>query len=311
MKRTILMKAMPVSVGAVMALGVFFCGSRVSWGDGVDPSLIRRREELAVIAEELRGESLRLKGNVGQMVRQLQDRIENIKRSPQRTSALIAVLDHLKTLVTQYPARSYGREHPRSTTRAIARQLTVTADRAVSADDLSRRLLTDLILPPDDEASLERILPVNMTLEDFKKKGPILIFIMKHRLSVPDSYDPIEPENLMDGRYNVGVGVLMRGRVSDAHYFAGDGDFVFNIVPIHCEITPGWRAKYQRIRGRAMTQPKDGDLVEIRGWTYYDLFHEDESSEERELTEGRPTVWEIHPVTEVTVLKSSSQKKRR
>lgn len=165
---------------------------------------------------------------------------------------------------------------------------------------------------------MEALFPVDVPLEEFQKLGPVRIFLMKHRQRRPPDYTEVTGEDLAAGRYNVQKGVILRGRVTNSHFFAGDGDHVFNIGIIHNEITPIWRATH-----RGPRIPRNGDLVEIRGWSYYDSFHDEEGPDEQAIWEvpdensptgkrwTRPNVWEVHPVTDVRVIERARSRRSK
>ena len=65
-------------------------------------------------------------------------------------------------------------------------------------------------------------------------------------------------------------------------------------------MTPEWRLLHPKI-----PKPKTGDKIRVRGWTYYDVFHKFEMEYDPAdpvIGLTRATLWEIHPVQDVTIL---------
>ena len=86
---------------------------------------------------------------------------------------------------------------------------------------------------------------------------------------------------------------LTGARVSEfVHIRVGD---------LHLEITPEWRLLH-----KGMPLPKVGQKVRLKGWTYFDSFHGNEleyDPKDPVVGAERVTVWEVHPVQDVEVLK--------
>jgi hypothetical protein len=225
-------------------------------------------------------------------------RVAELRGERGRSPQMRRVLTRVEELVRLYPERWYAREHPGGMTRAIARTLEENAREARSPAELERKTRRDLDLPADEAG-----LPTNVPLEKFKKLGPIVIFILKHRTSEPEAYLATTPEDLMANKHNVEVGVSFQGRVTRVNR-AVDGDVTFDVSVIHNEITPQFlRSPSRRAK---LHMPRVGDLVEVKGWSYYDWFHRDEAPEEQVITEGRPTVWEVHPVIELRLIQAAT-----
>ena len=269
----------------------------------LDQELLQQKMEITRIAENLREKSFHLRGQVEEISRQLVQIILAFKNNPNGSPNVIPVLDHLVGVFGRFSNHFYCQEDPAAMIRVITREMLLTIDKVNDAKELPYRLKGAIVLPEDSR--LEDNLPENIPLEQFKNLGAITIFLMKHRMSYPSSYVQTQSYDLAAGKYNVEVGVILRGKVRNIHLFSGDQDIVFDIDMIHCEITPTWRKEHPE-----MVIPKEGDLVEIRGWSYYDIFHADESQEEGEVeTKKRQTVWEVHPVQQVVILDLSKRAK--
>src|ERR1019366_256560 len=90
-------------------------------------------------------------------------------------------------------------------------------------------------------------LPVDVPLEKWKKLGPIRVFLSKHRLKRPKNYAQTTALDLIGGKHNVGVGVVLEGKVDSAQLFFWDQDYCFNIGNLHLEITPEWRLLHPKL----------------------------------------------------------------
>lgn len=234
-----------------------------------------------------------------------------IKLDKQTEQRLLPLASHLENLFLEFPNRSYSSQRPRSVGRALARQLERSAAQVADAAALPQQLINDLYLPGDDEfkkltePKIGDLPPTDMTLDEFKKLTALYIFFLKHRMDTPrqhnKNYIEMPSQDLAEGKTLVASAVMIRGEISDWAK-AVDGDLVFNIGDVHCEITPTWRKKHP------VADVQNGDLVEIYGWTYYDIFHDDEGVSERELTKNRKTVWEIHPVHKIQILKKAKRR---
>jgi len=139
--------------------------------------------------------------------------------------------------------------------------------------------------------------PINISLREYKQIDPLAIFLMRYRMDKPSVYIPVQLRDFALGRYNVEIGVVLRGRAKNVHVSPEDKDINFDIDNITCEITPLW------LRWHPDTAiPQEGDLVEVRGWSYYDFIHDDKEDEK-----WRATFWEIHPVHQVIVLERAGR----
>ncbi|MBI4052122.1 MAG: hypothetical protein HY400_06425 [Elusimicrobia bacterium] len=251
------------------------------------------KDEIHSIAEALRKESKNKQGTP-------QDRANRAKRVVESfrgtfSPELQPVLDRLIQIFDEFPKRDYAQEHPGDVMRAIARQLEVSAQRASSSGGIPKEILKDLYLPTHGEIETEALFPKNISLKKFKKLNPIIVWLLKHRRSLPGIYTPVVPFHMKKDQYNVQIGVILEGVVQRINR-AVDGDIVFDVEDIHCEITPEDQI-FRKIKA-----PVVGSQVKVYGWSYYDLFHEDEAEEEKELTANRATVWEVHPVNKIEVL---------
>lgn len=278
------------------ALILTLCIPAQSAGKSYPSRLKSLREEAREIADALRKE--KIKGlTPEQAADQLKRTVRLLKSDPRRSPEFSVTLEHLDSLLEEWPKRKYCADHPVQMQRAIARQIEFSAEKARSAEDLPEVLKKDLFLPLDVE--LESLFPTKITVKKFKSLGPIVVFLMKHRMSRPEDYKPMDVEEIFSGVNQdsliVETGAVLKGRVSNVVNTEFDRDITFNIGPdlqsIHCEITPSWRSVHP------VDVPENGDLVEVYGWSYYDLFHTDE-----EESRIRSTVWEIHPVHKVVIL---------
>ncbi|GEM_PF-4355449 len=260
-----------------------------------DQQLLEQKAEIAQIAETLRQESLQLEGKIRDILPRLFGAVATLKRDPGRGVSANAVLDHLAYVFNQFPLHIYCAGDPAEMVRVITRQIAFALNRVASVSELPIKVKEAIVLPED--AILYGDFPEDIPLEKFKRLAPITIFLMKHRMNFPGSVVAARAGDLASGKYNVGVGVVLRGKVRNIHRFDGDDDIVFDIEMIHCEITPTWRQRHPD-----MLIPKEGDLVELAGWSYYDIFHADESQEENVGMKKRQTVWEVHPVQKIVAL---------
>ena len=245
---------------------------------------------------EVKTESVNTLSNI--LVKKVQD----MKASGKYAKELDPVFARLQVLYQALPNRYYTAYSPRQAMLATVRQLQFDAKEAATAEDLLARLDASLVFPLEIEnPALKSWLPQRMTLTQYLKKGPILIFIMKHRLSTPKEFIAMTEDEFMAkvkaDEPVMGVGIVLRGTVT-WEGMSIDLDKTWNMQTIHAEITP------ETWLFRGLKPPKAGDYVELRGWTYYDMFHrdEEEAEGEAEYEAKRPTVCEIHPITKVTVL---------
>ena len=138
------------------------------------------------------------------------------------------------------------------------------------------------------------LFPTQLTLPRFERLGRPRIFLAKHRLRGPGRVARVSPEDVASGRCLVQAGVEVEGVVTRVHPRSVDGDVDFEMGPLWLEITPELRRLGPRV-----PVPRVGDLVRVRGWTYYDVFHD---------APPRPgaaalSQWEVHPVTSLRVLR--------
>ena len=105
---------------------------------------------------------------------------------------------------------------------------------------------------------------------------------------------------MIGNKRNVQIGIEMEGVVTGTSG-AFDRDYCFNIGDLHFEITPEWRLLH-----RKMPLPKAGQKIRLKGWSYFDYFHGSEleyDASDPILGSNRATVWEIHPVQDIEILK--------
>ena len=232
-------------------------------------------------------------------------RIEELRRNGQIDPKLGAVLNRLEALYRDLPKRDYAREYGGSLVRAINEELRWIADDSTTADEklalLDEQLSLPDAMPEDGDAAPNGwIFPVDVPLEKFKKLDPIRVFLMKHHIKRPKSHVRTTPADLIGNKHHVQIGVELEGTVTWAGG-AFDRDYCFNIGELHMEITPEWRLLH-----RKMPLPKVGQKIRVKGWSYFDYFHGSEiefDEADPVLGSSRATVWEIHPVQDVEILK--------
>ncbi|MHB2025247.1 MAG: hypothetical protein ACYCPQ_01210 [Elusimicrobiota bacterium] len=229
-------------------------------------------------------------GDKARMITMSEDEVSCLPRSRAQNLSLDdprLTFDQLRDFYLNLPKKAGVRLYYKDLLRSIADDIRWAANQARDPEELSTLLRRDLVWP--------KVFPVDIPLARFKRMNPILVFLMKHRLRRPASYAPTTAQAVIAGRYNVGVGVELEGTVSYARHFYLDGDYVFNIGDLHLEITPEWRLLHPQF-----PEPKNGQRVKVKGWTYYDIFHKSEleyNPKDPVLGEGlRKTLWEIHPV---------------
>lgn len=273
----------------------------VSQTPALRPSLKRLARDVEAIAEDL--EKVRVRTlTVEALSEGLVKKVQSMKASGRYAKELDPVFDRLQAMYEALPNRYYTAYSPRQAFLSSVRQLQYDAKEASGAADLLARLGQSLSFPLEIESEgAKGLLPTKMTLDRYLRKGPILIFIMKHRLSKPKEYAEMTEDEFIAkvkaGEPVLGTGIVVRGTVT----WAGssiDLDKTWNHQTIHLEITP------ETWLFRGLRPPKAGDYVEIQGWTYYDMFHTDEEEAEgdSEFEGNRPTVCEVHPATKVTIL---------
>jgi hypothetical protein len=217
---------------------------------------------------------------------------------------LAPVLDELEGLYRGLAGNAYAKDYAGSLVKAINDELRWVANSPTSLDEKLRTLKEDLVLPSaiagDGDVDDLAFFPENLPLAKFLKLGPVKIFLMKHRMKRPKTYAVTTPQALIAGKHNVQVGVELEGTVTGAHFFPWDRDYTFDIGDLHLEITPEWRLAH-----KGMVEPKIGQKVRLKGWTYFDYFHGSEleyDPEDPVVGIKRVTVWEVHPVQDIEVL---------
>ncbi|MBI3553925.1 MAG: hypothetical protein HY077_15625 [Elusimicrobia bacterium] len=221
----------------------------------------------------------------------LRARLSELRRAGGLDPALAPVLPQLDALYASLPLKSYAREFAGPLSEAIAQELREASRRSLTEPDLLARLRRELVLPDDLEASFTE----GISVADWVKLGLIKRFLYKHRLSRPKTYATATPAELKAGALAVEVGVETSGTVSDGHRAHEDQDWCFTIGGVEMEIPPEWILSHPKLH-----LPAAGETVKVRGWTYYDNYHDDE------IPGGRPTAWEIHPAQDVEVLKPAA-----
>lgn len=218
---------------------------------------------------------------------------------------LTPVLDQLESLYRRLPEAAYAQDYAGSLVKAINEELRWVAESSSGVDEMLRTLGDDLSLPAsiagDGDVDDLAFFPEDLPLAKFKKLGPIKIFLMKHRLKRPKSYAVTTPRDLIAGKHHVQVGVDIMATVTGAHLFPVDRDYTFDFGDLHLEITPEWRLLH-----KGMPLPKVGQKVRIKGWSYFDSFHGSEleyDPQDPVVGAERVTVWEVHPVQDVEILK--------
>ena len=218
---------------------------------------------------------------------------------------LLPVLDQLEAVYRTLAGANYASEYAASLVKAINDELRWAAETPSNAEEMVQTLKQDLVLPSlaagGGDVEYLADFPENLPLSKFLKLGPIKIFLVKHRRNRPKSYAATTPQALIAGKHNVGVGVEMEGTVTGAHLFFWDQDYTFDIGNLHLEITPEWRSAH-----KGMILPKIGQKIRLKGWSYFDSFHGNELEyDPKDPVVGltRVTVWEVHPVLDIEVLK--------
>jgi hypothetical protein len=217
---------------------------------------------------------------------------------------LLPILDQLENLYRDLAKKEYAKDFAGSLVKAIDEELRVASETAADSAQMIDILKLDLVLPDkipqDGDVEDLAFFPVDLPVAKFLKLGPIKIFLMKHRLKRPRSMTRTTAEDLIGGKHNVQIGVEVEGTVTWAHKFLFDQDYCFNFGDLHMEITPEWRLKHP-----GFIEPKVGQKIRVKGWSYYDYFHKSEleyDPADPVLGVLRSVVWEIHPVQEIEVL---------
>lgn len=268
----------------------------------------RVAQDLNYIADELDRETV----NDEEDTKSLEDysqgvlsRIAELRANGRIDPKLSGILDQLEALYRGLPQRAYAADYGGSLVRALNEELRWIAGNELGADEKVALLSEQLSLPSDmpadgDVAANGWIFPEDVPLEKFKKLDPIRVFLMKHHIKRPKSYAKTTPAELIAGKRHVQVGIEMEGTVTEVSG-AFDRDYCFNIGDLHLEITPEWRLLH-----RHMPLPKVGQRIRLKGWSYFDYFHGNEleyDAADPEMGVNRVTVWEVHPVQDVEILK--------
>lgn len=232
-------------------------------------------------------------------------RIQSLRTRGAIDPELFPVLDQLEALYRRLPEAVYAKDYAGSLVEAVNDELRWVAEDPSGIDEKLSTLKDDLSLPAsiagDGDVDDLAFFPEDVPLDKFKKLGPIKIFLMKHRLKHPKSYVVTTPNDLKSGKHHVEIGVEMEAVVTGAHFYPVDRDYTFDFGDLHLEITPEWRLLH-----KGMPLPKVGQKVRIKGWSYFDSFHGNEleyDPQDPVVGAERVTVWEVHPVQEVEVLK--------
>ena len=266
--------------------------------------LERLRKDLRYISEDLDRELLGPDKDLDGYSKGGLDRIDRLRLSGGIDPQLEPALDKLEEIYRRLPSKEYAREYVRSLVKAIDHELRWIADEAKTEQELLDLLDEHLILPsmaPGNEDAFEdlALFPVDLPLDKFKRLGPIRIFLVKHRIKRPKGHAASTHQDIVAGKHNVQVGVEIAGKVLRT-YGAVDLDYCFDIGNLHVEITPEWRVLHPK-----MPLPKKGDVVRVKGWTYYDIFHKAEEEYDPEdpvMGASRVTLWEIHPAQETEIV---------
>lgn len=268
-------------------------------------SLERLRKDLRYMSEVLDREIVSgQQSDLPSLSRGALARIAEMRRNGNVHPDLFPTLDRLEALYRSLPGRAYAEHYPRSLVKSIAHELRWIAETAKTKEELLSLLDEHLVLP-DGEVDALGFLKENVPVGEFVRQGPIKVFIAKHRLKRPKSHAAAAAAEIVGGRHNVQVGVLLQGVVTHHTKFQIDGDYTFDFGSLHIELTPEWRATHPDL-----PRPVTGDRICLRGWTYYDSFHKDEEEYDPEdplLGIARATVWEVHPVLDIQTLKKEEK----
>lgn len=139
--------------------------------------------------------------------------------------------------------------------------------------------------------------PRDCSVRDFCALSWLRRQLIKHRLDRPASYAKTAVADIEAGAFLVGAGVEVEGVVTGV-FGSPDGDYCFDLGNVQVEINPE-----ARLLGR-MKLPQVGQRVRVRGWTFYDISHDDEPVYDPEhpgTRKMRSSYWEVHPALEVDV----------
>lgn len=231
-------------------------------------------------------------------------RLAGLRKRGSIDPKLLPILGQLEDLYRKLAKLDYAKDFAGSLVKAIDEELRVASESAADASETIEILRQDLVLPDkipqDGDVEDLAFFPEDLPVAKFLKLGPIKIFLMKHRLKRPRSTVRTTAADILAGKHNVQIGVEIEGTVTWAHKFAFDQDYCFNFGELHMEITPEWRLKH-----RGFIEPKVGQKIRVKGWTYYDYFHKSEleyDPADPVLGTLRSVVWEIHPVQDIELI---------
>lgn len=267
--------------------------------------LERLRKDLRYISEELDREVL--DEEEGKTLSECSQgglgRLEDLRDKGSIDPKLEPALERLEEIYRGLPKREYAEEYAMSLVTAVSDELRRIAEQAKSERELLGLLDRELALPEkvptEAEAGDLGFFPEDVPLEQFKRLGVIRTFLMKHRLRRPRSHVKTTAGEITAGKHNVQIGVELEGKVTGV-YKAVDRDYTFDFGALHIELTPEWRLLHPKI-----PMPKPGQRVRIRGWTYWDKFHDMEleyDPEDPVLGINRLSLWEVHPVQDIEIL---------
>ena len=149
--------------------------------------------------------------------------------------------------------------------------------------------------------------PTAATVEKFCALSGWRRLLIKHRIGRPLAYAKTTAQGLALGERLVGTGVELEGVVTGV-FGSPDGDYCFDIGDIQAEINPEWRLLHR------VTLPSVGQRVRVRGWTFYDITHDDEPVYDPAhpgTRKKRASFWEVHPALEVEVVDAKPVLERR
>lgn len=265
--------------------------------------LERLKKDLRYVAEELDRELMGPKKNATAAAAALRARIAGLRARGNLDPRLDPILTKLDQLYSTMDQRDHIDYYVRSFMHAITDELREAADQAKDSASLIKTLEGRLDVPVDAESWLKE----DLSVADFKKQGPIKIFIAKHRIKRPTSYVKTTATAVVASRHHVQIGVEIEGVVT-YRSLSIDGDLTYDFGSLHLEITPEWRLFYER----NLPDPKIGDRIRIKGWSYYDSFHQSEEEYDPAdpvLGAARKTLWEIHPLQDLELLPGAGSRK--
>lgn len=141
--------------------------------------------------------------------------------------------------------------------------------------------------------------PKDVSVDKFRALSGWRRQLVKHRIFPPPSYAKTTVQALAAGAHPVGAGVEVEGVVTGV-FGSPDGDYCFDLGDVQVELKPEWRLLH---RGPL---PQVGQKVRVRGWTFYDITHDDEPVYDPAhpgARKKRASFWEVHPALEVDVLR--------